>query len=73
MFTVTVTLSRLRAGVVLLVLALAFASAALTGWLVMLLLGALHSVWHQVPALGFWISLLIGIVLSAIFGGNRSS
>lgn len=39
------------------------------GWLVMLLLGALHhSVWASIPALGYWPSFIIYAALSFIAG-----
>lgn len=45
---------------------------ALAGWLVMLLLGALHhSVWEAVPALGFGPSVIVAVALgfiSSLFG-----
>lgn len=45
------------------------------GWVLMLILGALHhSVWATVPALGFWQSTIVYIALSFIAGllrGNK--
>ena len=40
---------------------------ALAGWLVMLLLGALHhSVWESVPALGYAPSVIVAVALGVL-------
>jgi flagellar biosynthesis protein FliQ len=45
------------------------AMTLLDGWVIMLLLGALHhSVSANVPALGFWPSVLIALVIGFIVG-----
>jgi hypothetical protein len=52
-----------------LVLVLIAAIWLVGGWIVMLLLGALHhSVWAAVPALGYWPSVLVYIALSFVAG-----
>jgi len=54
---------------VLLVLAVVFFSFAWSTWLVMLLLGVVHhSIAESVPALGFWETLPLGILITLITG-----
>lgn len=49
---------------VLAFLVFAFLGSLFNGWLLMLLLGAVHnSVFEWVPALGFWQSVIIALVL----------
>jgi heme/copper-type cytochrome/quinol oxidase subunit 1 len=45
-----------------------FAYAGLSAWIGMLLLGALHSVWPAIPALGFWVTFLVTFSIT-FFGG----
>lgn len=42
------------------------AEAVVDGWLVMILLGVLHSQDAAIPALGFWVSTLAAFVLSFV-------
>jgi hypothetical protein len=55
-------------GIVLLSWALWFAGVALTGWVVMLLLGVVHSALPAVPALGYWVTVAIVGVISLVLG-----
>lgn len=56
------------AGLVLVVLMLAFVWGV-GGWVLMLLLGAIHhSVWAAVPALGYWQAVLVYALLSLVGG-----
>jgi heme/copper-type cytochrome/quinol oxidase subunit 1 len=61
-------------GIILLILGLWFAFAALQAWIVMLILGALHTYFDSIPALGFWpvffIMWLLNII-GGLFRGNR--
>lgn len=50
-------------GIILLYLAIIFFEA----WLLMLLLGALHSAAPAVPALGFWLCTMVVFVINVIF------
>ena len=43
---------------------------AIGGWLLMLLLGVLHhEVSPQVPALGYWVSCALSLLLRLVLGG----
>lgn len=63
-------------GIILAVIALWFVFAALQAWVVMLILGALHTYFEGIPALGFWpvffIMWLVNII-GAIFRGSSGS
>lgn len=59
--------------VFILVVVILAVSFAWTTWLIMLLLGILNSVWDSVPALGFWETLPIGIILTLLLGGTNAS
>lgn len=54
-------------GFILLFLALSAASALFYGWVLMLIIGGLHSFIPEVPALGYWPCVLIGLLLGLIF------
>lgn len=58
------------------VVALVFGVLALKAWVVMLLLGALHSHIEAVPALGFapslWLTLLVGVLIAGTTATPRS-
>lgn len=41
-------------------------------WVLMLLVGGLHSFVPEVPALGFWPCLIISVICSILFGGGSS-
>lgn len=57
------------AGVVLLWALLVAATVAFNGWILMLLLGAVHgSIWESVPALGYGPSVLLAAIVSIIVG-----
>jgi hypothetical protein len=56
------------AGVVLVALLVSL-TFGLGGWVLMLLLGAVHhSVWATVPALGYWQSVIVYMLLSLVAG-----
>ena len=57
--------------VVLFVIALFVISIFWFGWLVMLLFGLLHSIWPAVPAIGYWTSVFLGFLVSAVTSGVR--
>lgn len=42
------------------------AGLALSTWLIMLVLGMIHSVWDVIPALGFWQSGIVALALSLL-------
>lgn len=49
--------------------ALSLLTAMLSGWVLMILAGAIHhSVWAVIPAFSYWQSVLIAFVLSFIGG-----
>lgn len=57
------------AGVVLLWLVLVAANILVSGWILMLLIGAVHgSIWESVPALGYGPSILLAAIISLIVG-----
>lgn len=57
--------------VVAVVLALVFAVPG--AWILMLLVGALHSLVPSVPALGFWVCYLIFFIVRLLFGNNHTT
>jgi hypothetical protein len=56
--------------VVALFLGFAFGAACLYGWFLMLVMGALHTHWASVPALGFWLCVGICALLGLFTGGG---
>lgn len=62
------------AGVVILWIISAAAGLTLSGWIVMLLLGALHnSVYEGIPALAFFPSVIVALALSVLGSFFRRS
>lgn len=56
---------KVGAAVLALMLVVAALGVLLTAWILMLVLGGVHhSLWAAVPALGFWQSVLVAIVLN---------
>jgi hypothetical protein len=62
------------AGLGLLVFGIILMSLFFVPWLLMLALGALHSYFPEVPALGFWpcffITFILGVIASIFRGRN---
>lgn len=57
------------AAVVLLWLALVAGMTAFNGWILMLLLGAVHgSLWESVPAFGYGPSVLLALIIAFVVG-----
>lgn len=55
-----------------LVLTLAAVSLFLTSWILMLLLGAVHSFAEWVPALGYWQTVLVVLLVQIVAGIIKS-
>lgn len=60
-------------GKILVILVTAVALAFAGAGVLMLLVGALHSLVPQVPAIGFWASLLVSVIVSFLTGGSKLS
>lgn len=54
-------------------LAIGTAVSAAEGWLVMVILGSLHTAYPQVPAAPFWAAWLVVILANLLFGNRGSS
>ena len=58
----------LGVGAFLLLVLLGIGIFFFNAWLLMLLLGAVHSGWASVPALSYWTSVLVTLLLAFIGG-----